>query len=108
MAKSNALLQKEKRQKEKELLERIGGEKRNWIMSRALLDAMEVLCQRHDFEEWQEAASTILINFANAPAELIEPFATMSRHKFAITEKQSRQLAEFAKTGIDPGGMSPG
>jgi hypothetical protein len=101
MAKSNAELQVEKRRNEKELLKRIGGQKRNWIMSKALLDAMDVLCKRYEFEEWQEAASTILINFAAATPEQVAPFATLSRHEFAITEKQSRQLEEFAKTGVE-------
>ncbi|VVP89453.1 hypothetical protein PS918_03088 [Pseudomonas fluorescens] len=99
MAKSNAELQKDKRAKEKALLERIGAEKRSLIVSKALDDALYVLGERHGFEEWQETVSTLLINLAAAPAEDSSQFITMSRPKFAITEKQSRQLESFAKTG---------
>ncbi|MCY1457675.1 hypothetical protein D9M71_749900 [compost metagenome] len=70
-------------------------------MSKALADALEVLGERHDFKEWQETASTFLINLAAAPAEESARFATMSRPEIVITDKQSRQLEEFAKTGIE-------
>ena len=106
MAKDNAQLQRDKRAKEKALLDRIGAEKRSLIVSKALADALQVLGERHDFEEWQETVSTLLINLAAAPAEESARFVTMSRPKFAITEKQSRQLEEFAKTGIDRIGSS--
>ena len=69
MAKSNAQLQKDKRAKEKALLDRIGAEKRSLIVSKALADALQVLGERHDFEEWQETVSTFLINIAGATAE---------------------------------------
>ena len=101
MAKSNAQLQKDKRTKEKALLDRIGAEKRTLIVSKALADALQVLGDRHDFEEWQETVSTLLINLAAAPVEESARFASMSRPKIFITEKQSRQLEEFAKTGIE-------
>ena len=103
MAKSNAQLQKDKRAKEKALLDRIGAEKRSLIVSKALDDALHVLGERHGFEEWQEAVSTLLINLAAAPAEESARLAIMSRPKFVITEKQSRQLERFAKTGIEVG-----
>ncbi len=64
MAKSNAQLQKDKRAKEKALLDRIGAEKRSLIVSKALDDALQVLGERHDFEEWQETVSTLIINLA--------------------------------------------
>jgi hypothetical protein len=101
MAKTNAEIQKDKRAKEKALLERIGAEKRSLIVSKALDDALSILGERHDFEEWQETVSTFLINLAAAPAEDSARFANMSRPKFATTEKQSRQLEDFAKTGIE-------
>ena len=101
MAKDNAQLQRDKRAKEKALLDRIGAEKRSLIVSKALADALQVLGERHDFEEWQETVSTLLINLAAAPAEESARFVTMSRPKFAITEKQSRQLEQFAKTGVE-------
>ena len=101
MAKSNAVIQKDKRAKERALLDRIGAEKRSLIVSKALADALQVLGERHGFEEWQETASTFLINLAAAPAEESTRFATMSRPEIVITEKQSRQLKEFAKTGIE-------
>ena len=101
MAKSNAELQKDKRAKEKALLDRIGAEKRTLIVSKALADALQVLGERHDFEEWQETVSTVLINLAAAPAEESSRFASMSRPEIVITEKQSRQLEEFAKTGVE-------
>lgn len=101
MAKDNAQLQRDKRAKEKALLDRIGAEKRSLIVSKALADALQVLGERHDFEEWQETVSTLLINLAAAPAEESARFVTMSRPKFAITEKQSRQLERFAKTGTE-------
>jgi hypothetical protein len=97
MAKSNADIQKDKRAKERALLDRIGAEKRTLIVSKALSDALEVLGERHDFEEWQETVSTLLINLAGAPAEESARFATMSRPEIVITEKQSRQLEAFAK-----------
>jgi len=100
MAKSNAELQKEKRAKTKTLLDRIGAEKRTLIVSKALADALQVLGERHDFEEWQETASTFLINLAAAPAEESARFATMSRPEIVVTEKWSRQLEQFAKTRI--------
>ena len=101
MAKSNAELQKEKRAKEKALLDRIGAEKRTLIVSKALADALQVLGERHDFEEWQETVSTFLINLAAAPAQDSDRFANMSRPEIVITEKQSRQLERFAKTGVE-------
>jgi len=97
MAKSNAQLQKDKRAKEKALLDRIGAEKRTLIVSKALADALDVLGQRHDFEEWQETVSTFLINLAAATAYESGQFASMSRPEIVITEKQSRQLEAFAK-----------
>jgi len=101
MAKSNADIQRDKRAKERALLDRIGAEKRTLIVSKALADALEVLGERHDFEEWQETVSTLLINLAAAPSEESTRFANMSRPEIVITEKQSRQLERFAKTGID-------
>lgn len=102
MAKDNAQIQRDKRAKEKALLERIGAEKRTLIVSKALDDALQVLGERHDFEEWQETLSTFLINLAAAPAEESARFIAMSRPAFEVTEKQSRQLKEFSKTGIEP------
>lgn len=101
MAKSNAQLQKDKRAKEKALLDRIGAEKRSLIVSKALDDALHVLGERHGFEEWQETVSTFIINLAASPVEESIRFTSMSRPEFVITEKQSQQLEEFAKTGID-------
>ena len=68
MAKSNADIQKDKRAKEKALLDKIGAEKRMLIVSKALADALQVLGERHDFEEWQETVSTFQINLAGATA----------------------------------------
>ena len=101
MAKSNAQLQKDKRAKEKALLDRIGAEKRSLIVSKALDDALLILGERHGFEEWQETVSTFIINLAGAPTEESARFACMSRPAIVITEKQSRQLESFAKTGIE-------
>lgn len=101
MAKSNADIQKDKRAKERALLDRIGAEKRTLIVSKALADALQVLGGRHDFEEWQETVSTFLINLAAAPTEESARFSVMSRPEIVITEKQSRQLQRFAKTGIE-------
>jgi len=92
MAKSNAQLQKDKRAKEKALLDRIGAEKRSLIVSKALADALQVLGERHDFEEWQETVSTFLINIAGATAEESARFADMSRPKIIISENMSRKL----------------
>ncbi|WP_411740607.1 hypothetical protein [Pseudomonas sp. BF-R-19] len=92
MAKSNADIQRDKRAKERALLDRIGAEKRSLIVSKALDDALRVLGERHDFEEWQETVSTLLINLAAAPAEDSARFAIMSRHKFTISENVSRKL----------------
>jgi len=102
MAKDNAQIQRDKRAKEKALLDRIGAEKRTLIVSKALDDALQVLGDRHDFKEWQETVSTFLINLAAAPAEESARFASMSRPVFEVTERQSRQLEEFSKTGIEP------
>jgi hypothetical protein len=101
MAKSNAQLQKDKRAKEKALLDRIGAEKRSLIVSKALDDALNVLGERHDFEEWQETVSTFIINLAAAPASESERFVIMSRPELVIKEKWSRQLEEFAATGVE-------
>jgi hypothetical protein len=92
MAKSNAELQKDKRAKEKASLDRIGAEKRTLIVSKALDDALQILGERHDFEEWQETVSTFLINLAAASTEESGRYANMSRHKFCISEEMSRQL----------------
>jgi hypothetical protein len=100
MAKTNAEIQKDKRAKEKTMLDRIGAEKRTLIVSKALADALQVLGERHDFEEWQETVSTFLINLAAAAAEESARFASMSRPEIVVTEKWSRQLDEYAKTGI--------
>lgn len=96
MAKDNAQIQRDKRAKEKDLLERIGAVKRTLIVSKALDDALQVLGDRHGFEEWQETVSTLMINLAAAPAEESARFTTMSRPAFEVTEKQSRQLKDFA------------
>ncbi|PXX71834.1 hypothetical protein SAMN05660489_02427 [Pseudomonas sp. LAMO17WK12:I10] len=101
MAKSNAQLQKDKRAKEKALLERIGAEKRSLIVSKALDDALLILGERHGFEEWQETVSTLILNLAAASVEESARFASMSRQKIVITEKQSRQLERFAQTGVE-------
>lgn len=101
MAKSNAQLQKDKRAKEKALLERIGAEKRSLIVSKALDDALQILGERHDFEEWQETVSTLIINLAAAPAEESARFANMSRPEMVIKEKWSRQLEAFAAAGVE-------
>lgn len=101
MAKSNAQLQKDKRAKEKALLDRIGAEKRSLIVSKALDDALLVLGERHDLEEWQETVSTFIINLAAAPAEDSERFVKMSRPTIVVKEKWSRQLEQFAKTGSE-------
>lgn len=101
MAKSNAQLQKDKRAKEKALLDRIGAEKRTLIVSKALADALLILGERHGFEEWQETVSTVLINVASAPAAESERFANMSRPTIVITENQSKKLDRFARTGIE-------
>lgn len=101
MAKDNAQIQRDKRAKEKALLERIGAEKRTLIVSKALDDALQVLGERHNFDEWQETVSTFLINLAAAPAEETARFANMSRPEIVVSEKQSRQLQKFAETGID-------
>ena len=101
MAKDNAQIQRDKRAKEKALLERIGAEKRTLIVPKALDDALQVLGERHNFDEWQETVSTFLINLAAAPAEETARFANMSRPEIVVSEKQSRQLQKFAETGID-------
>lgn len=101
MAKSNAQLQKDKRAKEKALLDRIGAEKRSLIVSKALDDALQVLGERHGFKQWQETVSTFLMNLAAAPIEESVRFANMSRPKFVTTEKQLRQLERFAADGIE-------
>lgn len=101
MAKSNADIQRDKRAKEKALLDRIGAEKRSLIVSKALDDALKVLGERHDFEEWQETVSTFLINLAAAPAEETTRFASMSRPEIEVSDKWSRQLDEFAKTRME-------
>lgn len=98
MAKSNAELQKDKRAKEKALLDRIGAEKRSLIVSKALDDALQTLGERHGFEEWQETVSTLILNLAAAPAEESARFANMSRPKIVVKEKWSRQLYEYAKS----------
>lgn len=101
MAKSNADIQRDKRAKEKALLERIGAEKRALIVSKALDNALKVLGERHDFEEWQETVSTLLINLAKAPADQSARFANMSRPEIVVSEKWSRKLVVFAKTGVE-------
>lgn len=97
MAKSNADIQRDKRAKGKALLDKIGAEKRSLIVSKALNDALNILGERHGFEEWQETVSTFLINLAAAPAEDSDRFSNMSRPEIVITEKQSRQLKAFAR-----------
>ncbi|ROM94427.1 hypothetical protein [Pseudomonas brassicacearum] len=101
MAKSNAELQKDKRAKEKALLERIGAEKRSLIVSKALDDALQILGERHGFEEWQETVSTFIINLAAAPADESARFASMSRPEIVISESWSRRLERFSETCVD-------
>jgi hypothetical protein len=102
MAKDNAQIQRDKRSKEKALLDRIGAEKRTLIVSKALADALQVLGERHGFEEWQETVSTFLISLAAAPPEKSARFASMSRPEIVVSEKWSRQLERFAETGVEP------
>jgi hypothetical protein len=100
MAKSNAQLQKDKRAKEKALLDRIGAEKRSLIVSKGLDDALRVLGERHGFEEWQETVSTFIINLAAASSEESSRFASMSRPEIVVNEEWSRQLEEFSRTRL--------
>lgn len=102
MAKGNAESQRDKRAKDKAQLDRIGAEKRSLIVSKALDDALHVLGKRHGFEEWQETVSTFILNLAAAPADESARFASKSRPEIVITEKQSRQLGKFARTGVNP------
>ncbi|WP_460372905.1 hypothetical protein ACOYXF_14385 [Pseudomonas sp. Tul1A2] len=97
MAKSNAELQKDKRAKEKALLERIGAEKRSLIVSKALDDALQVLGERYGFEEWQETVSTLILNLAAAPAEESARFANMSRPEIVLKAKWLRQIEKATK-----------
>ncbi|WP_349736628.1 hypothetical protein [Pseudomonas jessenii] len=60
-----------------------------------------VLGERHDFEEWQETVSTLLINLAKAPADQSARFANMSRPEIVVSEKWSRKLVGLAKTGVE-------
>lgn len=101
MAKDNAQIQRDKRAKEKALLDRIGAEKRTLIVSKALDDALQVLGERHGFQEWQETVSTLILNLAAAPAEESTPFASMPRPEIVVSEKWSRQLEEFAASGVE-------
>jgi hypothetical protein len=101
MAKDNAQIQRDKRAKEKALLDRIGAEKRSLIVSKALDDALHVLGERHDFEEWQETVSTFLINLAAAPADESTRFASMSRPEIVVKDKWSRQLEKFATNRLN-------
>ncbi|MGF6162910.1 hypothetical protein ABIE16_002196 [Pseudomonas sp. 2725] len=57
--------------------------------------------ERHDFEEWQETVSTLLINLAKAPADQSARFANMSRPEIVVSEKWSRKLVGLAKTGVE-------
>ncbi|WP_256357284.1 hypothetical protein [Pseudomonas sp. PDM26] len=79
------------------MLDRMGAEKRTLIVSKALADSLQVLSERHDFEEWQETVLTSLINLAAVPPQGSVRFASMSRPEIVVTEKWSRQLDEFAK-----------
>ena len=60
-----------------------------------------ILGNRHGFEEWQETVSTFIMNLAGAPAEESARFANMSRPEIVVKEKWSRQLEEFAATGVE-------
>jgi hypothetical protein len=73
-------LQKDKRAKEKALLDRIGTEKRSLIVSKALDDALLILGERHGLEEWQETVSSFIINLAAAPSEQLARFACRDRN----------------------------
>ena len=97
MAKSNAEIQKAKRAKEKELLDRIGAEKRTLIVSKALDDALHILGDRHGFEEWQETVSTLILNLAAAPAEESARYANMSRPEIVLKAKWLRQIEKATK-----------
>ncbi|MNV39350.1 hypothetical protein D3C71_1309270 [compost metagenome] len=104
MAKSNADIQRNKRAKEKALLDRIGAKKRSLIVSKALADALQVLGERHDFEEWQEALSTFILNLAAAPTE--EPSSGSHRgvrpirqHVATRNHDQRKRVAKIG-TGI--------
>ncbi|WP_223435228.1 MULTISPECIES: hypothetical protein [unclassified Pseudomonas] len=103
MAKSNAEIQKDKRAKEKTLLERIGAERRSLIVLKALADALQVLGERHAFEKWQETESPFLINIAAGSAKKSARFfANTSRPEIVVTENQSRQIDQFKKSATVP------
>lgn len=61
-----------------------------------------MLGERHAFEEWQETASTFLINLAAAPAEESDRFAIMSRPKIVVSEKWSRRLEKYKGLNYQP------
>jgi hypothetical protein len=60
--------------------------------ARLLSCGYQALGERHDFEEWQETMSTLLINLAAASADESARFASMSRHVYEIPENVSRKL----------------
>jgi hypothetical protein len=76
------------------------GRPRTPIVSKALTNDHQIFGDCHGFEEWQETVSTFIINLAAAPAEESARFASMSRPELVMKEKWSRQLEEFAKTGV--------
>lgn len=85
MVKDNAQLQRDKRAKEKALLDRIGAEKRSLIVSKALADVLMRLASV--MTSRKEKLSTFLIKLTAAPDEKSARFATVSRPDIVMTEK---------------------
>jgi hypothetical protein len=77
------------------------GRPRTLIVSKALANDHQIFGDCHGLEEWQKTVSTFIINMAAATAEDSARFASMSRPKLVIKEKWSRQLENFAATGVD-------
>lgn len=88
MAKDNAQIQRDKRAKENALLELIGAEKRTVIVSKALDDALQILGERHDFEEWQGISIALakITDVQNRHQNLCRQMtdAMLSQHIFGI------------------------
>lgn len=66
-------------------MDRIAAE-RTLIVSKALTDALQVLGRAHCFEEWQETATTFLINLAAPPAVDSARITSTSRPEIVVTK----------------------
>ncbi len=96
MAKSNAQLCRESRQRRNQKKEALDQKDLVLPFPAGTRNALAQLMEWHSHDDQREAIATMIHRLHEAGREASAPFFAVSRHEITITEKLSRQLKEFA------------